>query len=105
MGGALASVTPRPCSAASSMAGTLSSQRWPRGCNCGRPASFSQAGHARGWVEPRGLWIGVLAEARWTPSAGLGAGSGTLLDAEGEIGRVSMSVVLVPLPTPAMAAG
>ena len=55
--------------------------------------------------QPRGLWIGVRAEARWTPSAGFGAGSGTLLDVEGEIGRVSMSVVLVPLPRPAMAAG
>ena len=55
--------------------------------------------------QPIGLWIGVRAEARWTPSAGLGAGSGTLLDVEGEIGRVSMSVVLVPLPKPAMAAG
>ena len=48
---------------------------------------------------------GVRAEARWTPSAGLGAGSGTLLDVEGEIGRVSMSVVLMPLPKPATAAG
>ncbi len=55
--------------------------------------------------QPRGGWIGVRAEARWTPSAGIGAGSGTLLDVEGEIGRVSMSVVLVPLPKPAMAAG
>jgi len=55
--------------------------------------------------QPIGLWTGVRAEARWTPSAGLGAGSGTLLDVEGEIGRVSMSVVLVPLPKPAMAAG
>jgi hypothetical protein len=55
--------------------------------------------------QPTGLWIGVRAEARWTPSTGLGAGSGALLDVEGEIGRVSMSVVLVPLPKPAMAAG
>jgi len=55
--------------------------------------------------EPRGTWVGVRAEARWLPSAGLGVGSGTLRDVEGEIGRVSMSVVLVPLPKPAMAAG
>ena len=54
--------------------------------------------------QPRGCWVGVRAEARWTPSAGLGVGSGTLLDVEGEIGRVSMSVVLVPFPKPAMAA-
>ncbi len=54
---------------------------------------------------PRGAWVGVRAEARWTPSAGLGVGSGALLDVEGEIGRVSMSVVLVPFPKPAMAAG
>lgn len=54
---------------------------------------------------PVGEWIGVRAEARWMPSSGFGAGGGTLLDAEGEIGRVSMSVVLVPFPKPAMAAG
>ena len=42
-----------PCSAASSIAGTLSSQRWPRGSSCGRPASLSQAGHGAvgvGWI-------------------------------------------------------
>src|SRR5262249_25526486 len=54
--------------------------------------------------QPRGEWIGVRAEARWAPSAGLGVGSGTLLDAFGEIGRVSMSVVLVPFPKPAAVA-
>ena len=32
--GAIASVTPSPCSAASSIAGTLSSHRWPRGVRC-----------------------------------------------------------------------
>jgi hypothetical protein len=31
-------------------------------------------------------------------------GSGTLLDVRGEIGRVSMSVVLVPFPKAAVAA-
>jgi Thioesterase-like superfamily len=55
--------------------------------------------------QPRGAWVGVQAEARWRPSAGLGVGSGTLWDVDGEIGRVSMSVVLVPFPKPAMAAG
>jgi acyl-CoA thioesterase superfamily protein len=55
--------------------------------------------------QPRGSWVGVRAEARWKPNTGLGVGSGTLLDVEGEIGRVSMSVVLVPFPKPAMAAG
>jgi Acyl-CoA thioesterase C-terminal domain/Acyl-CoA thioesterase N-terminal domain len=55
--------------------------------------------------QPRGEWVGVRAEARWAPSAGLGVGSGTLLDVHGEIGRVSMSVVLVPFPRPAAAAG
>ncbi|MCP4616550.1 MAG: thioesterase family protein [Bradyrhizobium sp.] len=54
---------------------------------------------------PRGAWVGVRAEARWRPAAGLGVGSGTLWDVEGEIGRVSMSVVLVPFSKPAMAAG
>ena len=55
--------------------------------------------------QPRGEWVGVRAEARWSPSAGLGVGSGALLDVHGEIGRVSMSVVLVPFPRPAAAAG
>ena len=45
-----------------------------------------------------GAWVGVRAETRWLPSAGLGTGSGTLLDLYGEIGRVSMSVILVPFP-------
>jgi hypothetical protein len=35
----------------------------------------------------------------------LGVGSGTLLDNQGEIGRVSMSVILVPFPKSAAAAG
>jgi len=47
-----------------------------------------------------GGWVGVRAETRWRPSAGLGTGSGTLLDLTGEIGRVSMSVILVPFPKP-----
>jgi len=34
-----------------------------------------------------------------------GVGSGTLLDAHGQIGRVSMSVILVPFPKSAAAAG
>jgi hypothetical protein len=42
--------------------------------------------------------VGVRAETRWRPAAGLGAGSGVLLDVHGEIGRVSMSVILVPFP-------
>jgi hypothetical protein len=54
---------------------------------------------------PRGAWIGVRAEARWTPPTGLGVGNGAILDVHGEIGRVSMSVVLVPFPKAAMAAG
>jgi hypothetical protein len=47
---------------------------------------------------PSGPWVGVRAETRWRPAAGLGAGSGVLLDVNGEIGRVSMSVILVPFP-------
>jgi hypothetical protein len=47
---------------------------------------------------PSGPWVGVRAETRWRPAAGLGAGSGVLLDIHGEIGRVSMSVILVPFP-------
>jgi hypothetical protein len=47
---------------------------------------------------PSSPWVGVRAETRWRPAAGLGAGSGVLLDVMGEIGRVSMSVILVPFP-------
>jgi len=49
---------------------------------------------------PQSAWVGIRAETRWRPSAGLGTGSGTLLDVYGEIGRVSMSVILVPFPKP-----
>jgi acyl-coenzyme A thioesterase PaaI-like protein len=48
--------------------------------------------------QPVGEWTGVRAEARWRPAGGLGAGGGILLDVLGEIGRVSMSVILVPFP-------
>jgi hypothetical protein len=55
--------------------------------------------------QPRGEWLGIRAQTRWRPQTGLGLGSGLLLDVHGEIGRVSMSVVLVPFPKPASAAG
>jgi hypothetical protein len=48
--------------------------------------------------QPEGGWVGVRAAARWRPAGGLGAGSGVLLDVHGEIGQVSMSVILVPFP-------
>jgi hypothetical protein len=47
---------------------------------------------------PQGAWVGVRAQTRWRPAGGLGTGSGVLLDPHGEIGRVSMSVVLLPFP-------
>jgi hypothetical protein len=50
--------------------------------------------------KPERAWVGVRAETRWRPAGGLGTGSGVLLDPHGEIGRVSMSVVLVPFPKP-----
>jgi hypothetical protein len=53
---------------------------------------------------PLDEWVGIRAQTRWRPAAGLGVGSGTLLDVHGEIGRVSMSVVLVPFPKSAPAA-
>ena len=53
---------------------------------------------------PSGPWVGVRAETRWRPAAGLGVGSGMLLDIHGEIGRVSMSVILVPFPKVSAAA-
>ena len=48
--------------------------------------------------QPTGPWVGVSAQTRWRPEAGLGTGSGVLLDINGEIGRVSMSVILLPFP-------
>jgi hypothetical protein len=54
--------------------------------------------------QPLGEWVGIRAQTRWRPATGLGLGSGILLDVHGEIGRVSMSVVLVPFPKPASAA-
>jgi hypothetical protein len=48
--------------------------------------------------QPAGEWVGIRAQARWRPAGGIGAGSGVLLDIKGEIGRVSMSVILVPFP-------
>ena len=54
--------------------------------------------------QPLGEWVGIRAQTRWQPATGVGIGSGTLLDVRGEIGRVSMSVVLVPFPKLASAA-
>jgi hypothetical protein len=48
--------------------------------------------------QPEGEWVGIRAQARWRPAGGLGVGSGVLRDIYGEIGRVSMSVILVPFP-------
>jgi hypothetical protein len=48
--------------------------------------------------QSEGGWVGIRAQARWRPAGGLGVGSGVLLDIHGEIGRVSMSVILVPFP-------
>jgi hypothetical protein len=48
--------------------------------------------------KPQDAWIGVRAQTRWRPAGGLGTGSGVLFDLHGEIGRVSMSVVLMPFP-------
>jgi Thioesterase-like superfamily len=48
--------------------------------------------------QPEGRWVGIRAQAKWRPEGGLGVGSGVLLDIHGEIGRVSMSVILVPFP-------
>jgi hypothetical protein len=47
---------------------------------------------------PVGCWIGVRAHADWQPAQGIGMGRGVLLDTSGEIGCVSMSVVLLPMP-------
>ena len=47
---------------------------------------------------PLGEWIGIRPQTRWQASRGLGIGHGVLFDVEGEIGCVSMSVVLLPFP-------
>ncbi|WP_249165842.1 hypothetical protein [Bradyrhizobium sp. AUGA SZCCT0431] len=52
----------------------------------------------------QGEWVGVRAQTTWRPAAGLGIGSGVLLDLNGEVGRVAMSVILVPFPKPETAA-
>jgi hypothetical protein len=51
-------------------------------------------------LKPQDAWVGVRAQTRWRPAGGLGTGSGVLFDLNGEIGRVSMSVVLMPFPRP-----
>jgi len=48
--------------------------------------------------KPQGGWVGIGAQTRWRPAGGLGTGGGVLFDLQGEIGRVSMSVVLMPFP-------
>ena len=47
---------------------------------------------------PVGEWIGIRPQTRWQASRSAGIGHGVLFDVEGEIGCVSMSVVLLPLP-------
>lgn len=47
---------------------------------------------------PVGEWIGIGVHTRWQSDRGLGIGSGVLFDLSGEIGCVSMSVVLLPFP-------
>jgi hypothetical protein len=47
---------------------------------------------------PVGEWIGIRPQTRWQASRSVGIGHGTLFDVEGEIGCVSMSVVLLPFP-------
>jgi hypothetical protein len=48
---------------------------------------------------PRNGWIGISARAQWRAEQGTGVGSAILLDAEGEIGTVTMSVMLTPFPS------
>ncbi|KRR30272.1 hypothetical protein CQ13_01000 [Bradyrhizobium retamae] len=61
------------------------------------PSSVRQPQHRRpGGLDPRHRPFRL-------PAGGLGAGSGVLLDTNGEIGRVSISVILVPFPRRAKA--
>jgi len=55
--------------------------------------------------QPRAERVGVRAQTRRAPSAEMGVGSGAWLDAHRQIGRVSTSVILVPFPKSAPAAG
>ncbi len=50
---------------------------------------------------PRGEWIGVEPQTHWQPEIGGGMGGGYLHDCFGVVGRVSMSVVLMPFPNAA----
>ena len=52
---------------------------------------------------PESGWIGVRAHAAWDTGRGIGIGGGTVLDVAGEIGSVSMAVVLTPFPKPPVA--
>ncbi|MDZ4368729.1 MAG: thioesterase family protein [Afipia sp.] len=54
---------------------------------------------------PANGWIGIRANAQWDTQRGLGIGGGAILDVQGEIGSVSMAVVLTPFPKQAAAAG
>lgn len=47
--------------------------------------------------QPIGEWVGIKPQTRWQPQRGLGMGRGVLLDGAGEIGCVSMAVVLLPI--------
>jgi acyl-coenzyme A thioesterase PaaI-like protein len=47
---------------------------------------------------PRDGWVGIDARARWLPADGTGVGTARLLDVAGDIGAVSMSVMLSPFP-------
>jgi hypothetical protein len=53
--------------------------------------------------QPATDWIGVRPHVSWQTERGLGVGGGTILDVQGEIGVVSMAVVLVPFPKQAPA--
>jgi hypothetical protein len=48
---------------------------------------------------PQGDWLGVRATTQWAGN-GIGVGYGTLCDVFGDVGNVSMSVALVPMPAP-----
>jgi len=54
--------------------------------------------------QPLGEWVGIRAQTRWQPATGLESEAVHCSTCAGEIGRVSMSVVLVPFPKPAAAA-
>jgi acyl-coenzyme A thioesterase PaaI-like protein len=83
------------------LTGVLGAADWTHGIN--RPVEGAVADPNPNLTvhlfrNPVGEWIGISPQTRWQAARGTGIGHGVLFDIEGEIGCVSMSVVLLPFP-------